>query len=98
LKEERALINSRKYGKGTDTYDLFVGQITGANVSGTVFQYELWLNNAEQQDRRITSGNAYAIRRAFIDKLLNLHEDGWSRRGSASYANSHGPFFDPAEL
>jgi hypothetical protein len=34
----------------------------------------------------------------FINKLLDLHEDGWSNKGSASYGNPHGPFFDPAGL
>jgi hypothetical protein len=89
---------SRKYQKGSDTHDLFVAQVSGADLSGAVFQYELWLNNAEQREMRVTSDNAYTVRRAFIGKLLDLHEDGWSKRGLASYGSSHGKFFDPAEL
>jgi len=69
------------------------------DLSGSVFQFEVWLNNTEQQELRITSGNAYTVRRALIDKLLNLHEGGWSRRGSGSYDNPQNrAFFDPAEL
>jgi hypothetical protein len=79
-------------------HDLFIAQVSGPNLSGEVFQYELWLNNAEQKEMRVASGNAYTVRRAFIGKLLDLQEDGWSKRGSASYGSSHGKFFDPAEL
>jgi hypothetical protein len=96
--EERLLIISRKYRKDTDTHDLFIAQVRGAEISGAVFQYELWLNNTEQREKRVTSGNAYEVRRAFITKLLDLQEDGWSNQGSASYGNSQGPFFDPARL
>ena len=98
MKEERVLIISRKYQKGSNTHELFVAQVSGGDVSGTLFQYELWFNNVEQHEQRFTSGNAYAVRRAFIDKLLDLHEDGWSRKGSGSYGSSHGQFFDPAQL
>jgi hypothetical protein len=98
VNEERVLIISRKYQKGSDTHDLFVAQVSGADVSGEVFQYELWLNNAENREMRVTSGNAYTVRRAFIGTLLDLHEDGWSKRGSASYGSSHVAFFDPAGL
>ena len=98
MSDERLLIISRKYRKGSDTHDLFVAQMKGPEVSGAVFQYELWLNNAEQREKRVISGNAYEVRRAFITKLLDLQEDGWSNQGSASYGHSQRPFFDPAGL
>jgi hypothetical protein len=98
VKQERALILSRKYEKGAAMHELFVAEVSGPDVSGTVFQYELWLNNAEQKGMRVTSGNSYTVRRAFLTKLLDLQEDGWSKRGSANYGSAHIKFFDPAEL
>jgi hypothetical protein len=47
--QERALIISRKYQKGSEIHDLFVAEVAGPDISGTVFQYALWLNNAEQK-------------------------------------------------
>ena len=94
----RDLITSRNYRKGTDRHELFVARISGAEVSGEVLQFELWLNNMENREARVTSGNKYAVRRAFIEKLLDLHEDGWSRQGSATFGSSALAFFDPAGL
>ena len=98
MDDKRRLITSRKYQKGSATHDVFVAEILRDGMSGTVFQCEIWLNNAEQVDKRITSGNSYAVRKAFLNTVLNLLEDGWSKQGSASYGNPHGKFFDPAEL
>jgi hypothetical protein len=53
---ERDLITSRNYRKGPDRHDLFVARISGAAVSGEVFQYELWLNNAEITKRGLRQG------------------------------------------
>lgn len=98
MAEQRLLIISRKYQKGSDVHQLFVAQIEGPEISGTVYQYELWLNNTEQKHKRINSGNAYEVRRAFITTLLDLHENGWSKQGAGSYGHPQGPFFDPAGL
>jgi len=64
---------------------LFVARVSEADISGLVFQYEIWLNNQEQLKKRVTSGNRNEVRRAFIESLLDLHEDGWSRQGYATY-------------
>lgn len=98
MQEQRLLVISRKYQKGPDVHQLFVAQMKGPEISGDVYQYELWLNNSEQQHKRVTSGNAYEVRKAFITELLDLQEDGWSKQGSASYGHPDGPFFDPAGL
>jgi hypothetical protein len=96
--EERLLIVSRKYQKGSDTHQLFVAEVKGLEISGTVFQYELWLNSVEQRHKRVTSGNAFEIRRTFITKLLDLQDEGWSNQGSATYGHPEQSFFDPARL
>ena len=99
MTEERLLIVSRKYQKGPDTFQLFVAEIKGSSeISGTAFQYELWLNSVEQRHIRFTSGNAHEVRRVFITKLLDLQEQGWSNQGSASYGHPERLFFDPAAL
>jgi hypothetical protein len=98
MQDDRLLIISRKYRKGPDTHDLFVAQVKGHDISGALYQYELWLNNAEQRDKWVTSGNTYEVRRAFITKLLDLQDDGWSKQGSASFGHQQGAFFDPAGL
>jgi hypothetical protein len=96
--EKRLLIISRKFQKADIMQDLFVAKISGGDVSGSVFQFEIWLNNVEQPEKRVTSGNSYAVRRTFLNTLLDLLEDGWSKRGAASYGSSHGKFFDPGDL
>ena len=75
---------------------LFVAQISSDDISGEVFQFEIWRNNQEEVANRITSGNKYEIRRKFINKLLDLHEEGWQKRGAATFSNPG--FFDPGEL
>ena len=96
LNEQRSLIISRTYEKGSIVLMLFVAQVSGEEFSGEVFQYEIWRNNREEVENRVTSGNKYEIRRIFINKLLDLHEDGWTNRNAATYGNPG--FFDPGEL
>lgn len=98
MNENRSPIISRKYQKATDTCELFVAQISDGDIKDCSFQYEIWINSSEQTAERITSGNAAAIRRPFISKLLEIQEDGWSKKGAATYGNSNAGFFDPAEL
>jgi hypothetical protein len=98
VKQDRTLVISRKYQKGPETYMLHVAQISGNDIEGTVFQFELWPNGAQEPTERLASGNRYGIRRAFIDKLLDLHENGWSRQGAGAYGHPDRSFFDPAEL
>jgi hypothetical protein len=98
VKEERKLIISRTYERASDRHQLFIASITGDDIVGSVFQYEIWLNNNEQTGKRVRSGNEYHVRRAFIDKLLDLHEAGWERKGSGTFGTPDEGFFDPAKL
>jgi hypothetical protein len=96
---KRTLIISRTYDKGQDQHQLFVAHISSDEIAGAVYQYEIWLNNQEQVQNRMTSGNKYQVRRALIQKLLDLQDEGWERRGSATYAPvGELRFFDPADL
>ena len=96
--EKRDLVISRKYQKQSEVRNLFVAQISGGNLASTIFRYEVWIGDYEEQHKRKTSGNAYAIRRVFIEALLDLQEDGWTRRNSVNYAHPQEKFFDPAQL
>jgi hypothetical protein len=96
MSEQRNPIISRTYQKDAAVVMLYVAQILGDDISGEVFQYEVWRNNQEDVANRVTSGNKYEIRRKFINKLLDLHEDGWTKRLSATYGDP--TFFDPAGL
>jgi hypothetical protein len=98
MKEERTVVIARKYEMNGQTKIINVAQISGGDLTGTVLQCEVWLNGQEQIEKRITSGNAYTIRRAFITSLLDLHEDGWVRMEGATYGHSQLSFFDPSEL
>ena len=98
MKEERKLIISRKYARASDVHQSFIASIIGDEIVGSVFQYEIWLNNNEQILKRVRSGNAYHVRRAFIDKLLDLHEAGWENKGGGTYGSPDEKFFDPAKL
>lgn len=98
MNEERILIISRIYEKASDRHQLNVAHIGGGAIAGPVFQYEIWLNNAEQTDRRVTTGNAYHVRRTFINKLLDLADDGWKKQNVASYGDPQEDFFDPGKL
>jgi hypothetical protein len=98
MEDRRDLVISRKYEKGSETRSLFVADVSGGDIAGSVFRFESWLNNVEQTDERVTSGNQYKVRRAFIGKLLDLHEDGWLKRGAGTYGHERLSFFDPSEL
>src|ERR1700674_5134917 len=98
MKEDRTLVIARNYEMNGQTRIIYVVQISGGDLTGTIFQYEVWLNGQEQAEMRITSGNAYAIRRVFINSLLDLHEDGWARMKGATYGHPKLSFFDPTEL
>lgn len=100
MNEQRNLIISRTYERASDRHQLFVAQVGGGDeIAGAVYQYEIWYNNQEQIHHRVTCGNKYQVRRAFIQKLLELQEEGWERRGSAAYAPvGVVRFFDPVDL
>jgi hypothetical protein len=96
--ERRELIISRKYQNGGNVVDLFVAQVSGGILAGSVYQCEIWENNVEQTQKRTRSGNHYEVRRAFLNALLDLSESGWEKRGAATFGSPDGKFFDPYEL
>jgi hypothetical protein len=98
MQEERSLVITRNYEMNGQTQIISVFQLSGGDLTGKVFQYEVWLNSHEQVEKRITSGNAFAIRRAFINSLLDLHGDGWARTKVSAYGHPKLSFFDPGEL
>ncbi len=98
MNEKREPIISRTYGKGTDTVQLFVTRISGGAIDGTVFQYEVHLNNQEQLPKPLPSGNKYEIRKKWTNGLHDLVEDGWKYKGGATYDTAEAKFFDTESL
>lgn len=95
----RDLVTSRDYmSKGGDQLQVFITQISGDDLAGSVFRFEVWKAGFEIKDKRVQSGNAYEIRRIFLTFLLDLCEDGWLRKGEASYGHPEHNFFDPGKL
>jgi hypothetical protein len=95
---KRDLIISRIYNKGSEMRALHLAEVSGEDFSGTVYQFEEWLNNQELPGSRLTSGNQYAVRKKFINTLLDLHEGGWNRSNASSYGHKQVSFFDPSNL
>ena len=99
MTDERKLIISRIYQKESNRQQIFVARITGSTIAGSLFQYEVWHNDTEDLEKRVTSGDKYHVRRAFITKLLDLHEDGWKRVNFGTYGTPEEvAFFDPEKL
>lgn len=44
-----------------------------------MFRFEVWAMDRELKDKRVDSGNAYAIRKIFIETLMDMQEDSWKR-------------------
>ena len=51
------LIVSRMYQKGEQFLSLFVREVSGGDIDGSVFQFETWRNNVEIANSRVTSGD-----------------------------------------
>jgi hypothetical protein len=96
--DQLSVVISRTYEKSGHRQMIFVKQVSGSDVTGTVFRYEVWVDNIEDANKQLTSGNAYAVRRKFVGKLLDLLEDGWKRVGASTSAHPQVKFFDPSEL
>jgi len=96
--ENRSPLISKKYEKAGRVLDVFVAQVSDGDIVGQVFQCETWESGFEKTEKRVTSGNQYEIRREFFKTLLDLVEDGWSKKGAANYGSPNGKFYDPAEL
>jgi hypothetical protein len=98
MSENRRPLISRNYEKSGERCQLFVTQISGDDIVGSMFRYEFFHGGHEQLTHRITSGDRYHVRKVFIDKLLQLQEDGWKRTGSSSFGHQDERFFDPVHL
>jgi len=98
MKESRQVIVSRNLQKGTEFLGLYVARLSGGEISGNVYQFEEWINNRELPEKRVTSGNKYEIRKAFVNRLMDLDEDGWKKMNASSGGTEDQRFFDPSVL
>ena len=92
------LIVSRIYQKGEQFLSLFVREVSGGDIDGSVFQFETWRNNVEIANSRVTSGDIYYVRNRYFAKLLKLLEEGWKKTNVGLHANQHSAFFNPEVL
>ena len=96
MQEKKELIVDRQYSKDSQTVRALVAKITGGDISGTMYQFEVWPNTQEDINARITSGDKYAVRNAYQAKLRDLLEENWQKTTSATYGfGEETRFFDP---
>jgi hypothetical protein len=98
MQQNRETVIWRDYQKNAETQKLIVARISGNDIIGTVFQLETWFRDDERLEDRITSGNKYWIRQAFIGRLLQLQDSEWKRVGTSTSSDPELPFFDPEML
>jgi len=97
--ENRDIVITRKYDKAGEKFrSVMVSQVSGDNIEGTVFRFEVWAIDQELKDKRVDSGNKYTVRKIFIETLMDMQEDGWKRMGSSTSAHPEEKFFDPQYL
>jgi hypothetical protein len=96
--DKRIPVISRIYEKGADQVAIWVYQVTALDITGVVFEFTEFLNNVEDAKKRVVSGNAFHIRKTFINRLLDLTDDGWKRSKSNSLSSEHVKFFEPEHL
>ena len=89
---------SRTYQKGDQFQSLFVREVTGGDIDGSVFQFETWKNNVEDANARVTSGDIYHVRSKYFARLLNLLEEGWKKLNVCVHGNKNRDFFNPEVL
>jgi hypothetical protein len=92
------LIVSRTYQKGDQFLSLFVREVSGGDIDGSVFQFETWKNNVEDASLRVTSGDIYYVRNQYFATLLKLLEEDWKKTNVGVFANPHNGFFNPEVL
>jgi hypothetical protein len=95
IEETRQVCIAREYAKGTERRTVLVATVTGANIIGTLYQYEEWHNNRE---KCYASGNKYDVRRKFVNRLMDLDEHGWKKKKSSGDCGPDQRFFDISEL
>ena len=98
MQQNRECVIWRDYLKNSETQKLIVARVSGNDLIGIVFQLETWFKDKERVEDRITSGNKYWIRQAFIGRMLQLHDTGWKRVGISTGSDSELPFFNPEML
>jgi len=96
--EKKDLIATRKYWKGDQFLAVFVREVSGGDIDGSMFQFEVWKNNAEDLSLRDTSGDKFHIRRLYFNKLLDLLDDGWKKSGNMVCGHPHSADFNPEVL
>jgi len=98
MNERTDVIVNRMYSKGAHRVGLFIRQISGGDISGTVFRFETWIDNQEVGADRQESGDKYFIRKKYFAKLLDLLEDNWKRETMGVTGHSESSFFNPEIL
>jgi hypothetical protein len=95
---KKDLIVSRMYQKGEHFLGLYVRELTGGEIDGSEFQFEVWKDNVEDTDARLTSGNIYFVQGKYFGKLVSLLEDGWKKANVGISGNSNRNLFNPEVL
>jgi hypothetical protein len=87
MNENRTPVYSALFQRGPDFNALLVRQLSGANISGSVFEIVTYLNNREQAERRLESGNRYWIEHALAKEERRLRDEGWAMRTAGHYGS-----------
>lgn len=98
MKANEDLIVSRTYQKDDQLQSLYIREVSGGEIDGSIFQLETWKNNVEDAVLRVASGDIYHVRSKYFGKLLDLMEEGWKRTNVGVHGNRHRNLFDPAAL
>lgn len=87
---------SSAYQKGDQIQSFVVREITGGNIKDSEFQFERWVNHAEDIRARILSTDKHHIRNRYLASVRGLEEDGWKMTNAGAYKNPNSDFFDAA--
>lgn len=99
MQEQKDLIVSRQYQKEGQTSMVLVRKVTGGDISGTLYQFEIWLNAQEDINARVTSGDKYFVRNVYQAKLRDFQEENWLKSSAATYDFGEDTrFFNPETL
>jgi hypothetical protein len=92
---KKDLIVSRNFQKGDEIVGLFIREISGGDVEGSEFQFDVWVNNVEDIKARIVSRDRYSIKDRYFAPLQDMHKDGWKMTNAGVYENPNQEFFTP---
>ncbi|MGD0798275.1 MAG: hypothetical protein ABR910_11180 [Acidobacteriaceae bacterium] len=99
MNPKAVVIVSRTYQKGGEFLSLFVRELSGGDIDGSMFQLEIWKNNKEDVSLRETSGDMFYIRGRYFRKLLDLlDERDWKKTSAGVFAHPHTADFNPEVL